>query len=82
MFAYDPVVTLASVVAPIVALRAADDEDGTHRRSLAAVQAALRSAGRPGLQVAAYPDAGHNLMRYRPREVTAAILAVAGTLPP
>ena len=82
MFAYDPAVTLPSVVAPIVALRAADDEDGTHRRSLAAVQAALRSAGRPGLQVAAYPDAGHNLMRYRPREVTAAILAVAGTLPP
>ena len=83
MFGYDPLVVLPSVDARIVALRAADDEEGTHGRALVEMQAVLAAAGRPAMRVGAYPDAGHNLMRYRPREVSAAILAVAtraGTL--
>jgi pimeloyl-ACP methyl ester carboxylesterase len=80
MFGYDPSIVLPSVAAPIVALRAADDEDGTHTRSLAAAQRALAAAGRPPIRVAAFPDAGHNLMRYRPRAVAAAILGLTGTL--
>src|SRR6185369_12997197 len=74
MFQYDPLVVLPSVEAPIVALQAADDEEGTHGRALAEVQRELAAAGRPPIRVARFPDAGHNLMRYRPREVTAAIL--------
>lgn len=80
MFAYDPLAVLPSVDAPIVALRAADDDARTHERSLEAAQRALAAAGRPPIRVAAFPGAGHNLMRYRPREVAAAILALAGTL--
>jgi pimeloyl-ACP methyl ester carboxylesterase len=80
MFGYDPARVLASVEAPIVALRAADDEERTHERSLAAAEAALAAAGRRPIRVAAFPDSGHNLMRYRPREVAAAILSVARTL--
>jgi pimeloyl-ACP methyl ester carboxylesterase len=80
MFEYDPSIVLPSVAAPIVALQAAEDEEGTHARSLAAAQRALTAAGRPPIRVARFPDAGHNLMRYRPREVAAAILALTGTL--
>jgi pimeloyl-ACP methyl ester carboxylesterase len=80
MFDYDPRVVLPSIACPIVALRAVDDEDGTHARSLAAAQRALHDAGRPPIRVATFPDAGHNLMRYRPGEVTAAILSLTRTL--
>jgi pimeloyl-ACP methyl ester carboxylesterase len=76
MFAYRPRVVLPSVEAPIAALVAADDEVGTHARTLAATQAALVEAGRMPIQVARFPADGHNLMRYRPAEVTAAILAI------
>lgn len=82
MFGYDPLVVLPSVEARIVAMQAADDDDGTHAATLLDAQRALAAAGRPPIRVARFPDAGHNLMRYRPREVTAAILALAGTLPP
>ena len=78
LFAYGPVEALAAVAAPIVALVAADDEEGSRRAALADVQRALTRAGRPAIQVASFPRDGHNLMRYRPTEVAAAILAVAG----
>jgi pimeloyl-ACP methyl ester carboxylesterase len=78
MFAYRPAVVLPSVAAPILALAAADDEDGTHARTLAAAQTALRAADRPPIRVASFPADGHNLMRYRPAETAAAILAVGG----
>jgi pimeloyl-ACP methyl ester carboxylesterase len=77
MFAYHPAGTLAAVTAPIVALAAAENEAGTRMAALATVQRSLAAAGRPPIQLAAFPGAGHNLMRYRPVEVTAAILAVA-----
>ena len=77
MFAYRPEETLAAVTAPIVALAAAENEAGTRMASLAAVQRALAAAGKPQIGVAPFPGAGHNLMRYHPVEVTAAILSVA-----
>jgi len=76
MFAYRPDETLASVTAPIGALIAADDEDRTRTSSLLAVQRTLAAAGRPPIRVAAFPNDGHNLLRHRPADVTAAILAV------
>jgi pimeloyl-ACP methyl ester carboxylesterase len=78
MFVYDPVATLAAIDAPIVALAAADDEAGSRTRSLARASEARVAAGRPPIDVVAFGHDGHNLMRYRPREVAAAILAVAG----
>ena len=69
MFGYDPLAILPSVEAPIVALAAADDDEGTSRASLVDAQRALAAAGRPPIRVVRLPDAGHNLMRYRPREV-------------
>ncbi len=75
MFAYRPTVVLPSVEAPIAALTAADD-DGVHGRTLVATQDALIEAERPPIRVARFPGDAHNLMRYRPTEVAAAILAV------
>jgi pimeloyl-ACP methyl ester carboxylesterase len=80
MFAYRPVDVLASVEAPIVALAAVDDEEGRSRAALDEVQGALRTAGRAPIRVARFPDVGHNLMRYRPREVGAAILGLTSTI--
>ena len=77
MFAYRPEETLAAVAAPIAALAAAENEAGTRMAALATVERALASAGRPPIRVATFPGAGHNLMRYHPVEVTAAMLAVA-----
>ena len=77
MFTYDPISTLASIEAPIVALAAADDETGSRMRALAKASEACVGAGRSAIEVVAFPHDGHNLMRYRPREVAAAILALA-----
>jgi pimeloyl-ACP methyl ester carboxylesterase len=78
MFGYDPVSTLAAVAPPIAVLAAADDEDGTHARTLSATASALARPGRPPLRVARFPTDGHNLLRYRPAEVAVAILTVDG----
>jgi pimeloyl-ACP methyl ester carboxylesterase len=75
MFAYRPADTLAAVTAPVVELAAAEDEDGTRGPALRALAAELAARGRPPIRVARFPSDGHNLMRYRPVEVTAAILA-------
>jgi pimeloyl-ACP methyl ester carboxylesterase len=80
IFTYDPLRVLPSVEAPILALAAADDDEGTSRASLIDAQRALAGAGRSPVRVVRFPDAGHNLMRYRPRQVSAAILASAGTI--
>lgn len=78
MFRYDPLETLAAVAAPVVALIAADDEEGTRSKALSAASAARADAGRGRIRAASYPHDGHNLMRYRPEAVSAAILSVAG----
>jgi pimeloyl-ACP methyl ester carboxylesterase len=77
MFTYDPVATLATIDAPITALAAADEETGSRMRALARVSEARVAAGHRPIEVVAFGRDGHNLMRYRPREVAAAILSVA-----
>jgi pimeloyl-ACP methyl ester carboxylesterase len=76
MFAYRPTLVLPDVEAPIAALAAADDEDGSRTTALADAQHSLAQAGRPPIRVARFPTDGHNLLRHRPREVCAAILTL------
>ncbi len=78
MFAYDPGPTLTAVAARIVALIAADDESGSRARQLAEASAARVTSGYDPIEIASFAHDGHNLMRYRPREVAAAILSLAG----
>src|SRR4029077_8666018 len=74
MFAYDPERTLAAVDAPVTAMLAADDETGSRARALARADAVRQAAGRSPIRRVSFGRDGHNLMRYRPDEVTAAIL--------
>ena len=78
MFRYDPLVTLPAVRAPILALAAADDEAGSRARALSAASDARAAAGLARIRVVSFGHDGHNLMRYRPEAVCAAILSVAG----
>ena len=80
MFAYDPLAVLPTVEAPVDALIAADDETGSRAAALAGVSAARESAGRGAITVSRFPGVGHNLMRYRPVEVAAAILGLAAAV--
>ena len=77
MFDYEPVSVLAGVRAPIVALRAGDDADGGRARALADCSTARVAAGRDPIRVEVFERDGHNLMRYRPDAVSAAILSIA-----
>jgi pimeloyl-ACP methyl ester carboxylesterase len=76
MFAYDPIASLAAVSTPVSALLARDDEDGSRAASLAAASAARVAAGRSPIPLVSFDSVGHNLMRYRPEDVTTAILAL------
>lgn len=78
MFEYDPTAVLAAVTAPVVALAAADDETGSRARALLMASAAREAAGLAPIRVVSFGRDGHNLMRYRPEAVTAAILEVGG----
>jgi pimeloyl-ACP methyl ester carboxylesterase len=81
MFAYDPMTTVPQIAVPVVVLAAAgsaDDAPGARDRALAAVATARTSAGNPPLETVSFRHDGHNLMRYRPDAVGAAILGVAG----
>ena len=76
MFDDDPAAALAAVDAPVTALVALGA--GDRGRAPAELRrcgggARARRAGRRS-GVAAFAGAGHNLMRYRPAEVAAAIL--------
>lgn len=77
MFGYEPAPSLAVVPAPVVALMAADDETRSRARQLADASAARMQAGRGAIAITSFPHDGHNLMRYRPREVAAALLSFA-----
>jgi pimeloyl-ACP methyl ester carboxylesterase len=77
MFGYEPAAVLSRVAASIVALRAADDEAGTRTRALAASGIVRVAAGRDPIHEEAFERDGHNLMRYRPDAVSAAILSIA-----
>jgi pimeloyl-ACP methyl ester carboxylesterase len=79
MFSYDPLAVLPRVAAPIRAMIAADDDARSRAAALDEASDACRRAGRAPIEVIPLLGVGHNLMRYRPVEVTAAILAVAPT---
>ena len=78
MLLYDPLRTLVAVTSPIVALVAGPDETGARAAALADASAARAKAGRSRIQAASFDRVGHNLMRYRPDAVSAAILSIAG----
>lgn len=82
MFSYDPLEILPGIQAPVVALTAADDGMRSRDRALAEASAARVSAGRTSIPVTAFPHDGHNLMRYRPDAVSAAILSLGALTGP
>jgi pimeloyl-ACP methyl ester carboxylesterase len=80
MFRYDPLEALAAVAAPVVALVASTGgsaEDAERRAALREASDVRVVAGRRAIAVVDAGRHGHNLMRYRPDAVTAAILAVS-----
>jgi pimeloyl-ACP methyl ester carboxylesterase len=78
MFEYEPLDVLPFIDAPVTALVAADDETRSRSRALAAASAAREANGRAPIQTISFGHDGHNLMRYRPNEVAAAILSADG----
>ncbi len=78
MFGYDPRDGLRRIRAPIAALIADAAGEPARACSLDAVSAARVAAGRDPIAITSLPY-GHNLMRYCPEAVTAAILSVAGS---
>jgi pimeloyl-ACP methyl ester carboxylesterase len=81
MFSYRPRAALAKVAAPILIAVAesgsADDESLRERRiALDDVVRARAAHGVPAPAIRVYAGAGHNLMRYRATELSAAILAL------
>jgi pimeloyl-ACP methyl ester carboxylesterase len=77
MFAYEPLSALAAVEAPVAAIVASDDPAGSRTAALAHASAVRVEAGREPIRAVVIGQTGHNLMRYRPAEVCAAILALA-----
>lgn len=80
MWSYDPREVLAAIPRPmavLVAETSADDETARERRLALGDVLDLRAArGLPAAEVTRFTGAGHNLMRYRPAEVAAALLAL------
>ncbi len=80
MFRYEPLDVLGAVEAPVVALVALGGGGGAARlEELDRVAAGRGDAGRSQIRVAEFAADAHNLMRYRPAEVAAAILGFAGS---
>ena len=77
MFAYQPGPTLSAFDAPVMAMPASDDESGSRAAALALASAARVQAGRDPIRSVDAGHTGHNVMRYRPDEVSAAILTLA-----
>lgn len=76
MFDYEPSAVLAAVAAPITVIVAAEDEAGRRRAALRGIVGRLGDDGRPVPRIVDLPWVGHNVMRYRPAEVAAAIEGV------
>ncbi len=77
IFTYNPLATLGAVPAPVSVILAATEALAARSRSLDAIDQARAARRLPPLRRIDVSSAGHNLMRYRPVEVTAAILAAA-----
>jgi len=79
MFEWDPAEDLASVASPVTALVALGAGEAEVRvAELRRTARARVAAGGSPIRVATLPSVAHNLMRYRPDAVTAAILEAAG----
>ncbi len=79
LLAYDPAEVLSRVFAPVTALVAmAAGDPGPRLVELRRAASGRVAAGLGPVGVAGFDGAAHNLPRYRPAEVTAAILGVAG----
>ena len=76
MWSYDPAVVLPTVAAEVAALVAGDDDAGTRRSALGEVARRRAAAGRSPIRAASAPGRGHNLVRYEPTAVAAAIVDV------
>jgi len=74
MYAHDPD-TVADLDIPVTILAARDDDEGRREAALHALGEARARAFHSPIRVARYPNDGHNLLRYRPAEVAAALLA-------
>ena len=78
MFDWDPAAGLAVVDAPVAALVALGSGDADARLAELRRTADRRAAaGRPAIRVTGFPAVAHNLMRYRPADVAAAVLEIA-----
>jgi pimeloyl-ACP methyl ester carboxylesterase len=83
MFDYRPTDTLTAIDAPVLAAIAeagtADDEVVRERLlALDDINRDRQSAGLKPIEVRRFPGAGHNLMRYRPQQLTDALLELLG----
>lgn len=82
MFSYEPAAALAAIGAPVTALVAFATGDADLRLAELRLAAAARStAGLGPIAIAGFPSDAHNLMRYRPAEVAAAILGAPDPVP-
>ena len=82
MYRYQPLEALAHADVPLTLLMAgaasADDEDERERRlAIEDVQRARAEAGTSPMRVRIFEGAGHDLMRYRPDELTAELERLA-----
>jgi pimeloyl-ACP methyl ester carboxylesterase len=78
MFMYQPLSTLAHLAIPVAALLAASEDPAGRRAALDAIDRARAAAGLDALRRIDLSGAGHNLIRYRPDEVSEAVLTIAG----
>lgn len=77
MYAYQPRLELTSLDCPAVALVAGGENAAAREAALGIVSNQRVAAGNPAIPARAFPDVGHNLMRYRPDDVSAAIWSLA-----
>jgi pimeloyl-ACP methyl ester carboxylesterase len=77
LWTYEPAFVLPAVEAEIVVLAARDDDAGRHLEALREMAAARAAVGRSAIRATSFPGLGHNLMRYLPDAVVAAIRAAA-----
>lgn len=79
MFGYEPATALSAVGVPVTALVAlgAGEVEARLGELRRAAEARMASGHGP-IRVAGFPSDAHNLMRYRPAEVAAAILGAVG----
>lgn len=76
MFRYDPAVSIGAVRGSLIALRAASEDGPARATALEHLSRARVVTGSSPIETVAFEGDGHNLMRYRPVEVSAAILSL------